>query len=62
MRVKKIECPNPEGWGVDCPYCKDDECGIENPIKECECFMEYWSKDEVDEYTLNEPRTAFEDQ
>lgn len=61
MRVKKIECPNPEEWGADCPYYKNDECGIENPIKECECFMEYWSKDEVDEYTLDEPRTAFED-
>lgn len=55
MRTKKIYCPF-KGW--NCPYNKDGECGIENPINECDVFASIW--DEDDDYVTDEPRTAFE--
>ena len=35
MRKKKIYCPV-NGW--DCPYYKNNECGMENPYKDCDDF------------------------
>lgn len=56
MRKKKIYCPA-NGW--DCPYYKKGECGIENPIKECDDFGYFWDTD--DDYICeDEERTAFE--
>ena len=56
MRKGKIYCPA-NGW--DCPYYKKGECGIEDPIKECDDFGYFW--DEDDGYICeDEERTAFE--
>lgn len=55
-RTKKIYCPV-NGW--DCPYYKDGECGIENPIDECDDFGAFWDKG--DDYESDEPRTFFEE-
>ena len=56
-RTKKIYCPV-NGW--DCPYFKDGECGIENPIEECDDFGFFWDADE--DYLADEERTLFEKQ
>ena len=56
MRIGKIYCPVN---GLDCPYCKDGECGIENPLFECDDFMFFWDEDE-DFICEDEKRTAFE--
>lgn len=61
MRTKKIYCPV-NGW--DCPYYKKDqcglgECGIEDPISECDDFASMWDKDD-DFVCEDEERTAFE--
>lgn len=55
MRTKKIYCPA-NGW--DCPYYRKGECGIENPIAECDDFGCFW--DEDDDYLSDEDRTFFE--
>lgn len=55
MRTKKIYCPA-NGW--DCPYYRKGECGIENPIAECDDFSCFW--DEDDDYLSDEDRTFFE--
>ena len=58
MRKKKIYCPA-NGW--DCPYYKKGECGIENPLEECDDFSYFWDAD--DDYICeDEERTAFEDE
>lgn len=55
-RTKKIYCPV-NGW--DCPYYKNGECGIEDPIHECDDFAIQW--DEDDDYICeDEERTVFE--
>ena len=47
-------------YGCYCKYNKKGECGIEDPIKECEDFGYFW--DEDDGYICeDEERTAFED-
>ena len=56
MRTGKIYCPVN---GLDCPYRKDGECGIENPLFECDDFMFFWDEDE-DFICEDEKRTAFE--
>ena len=56
MRTGKIYCP---ANGLDCPYYKDGECGIENPLFECDDFMFFWDEDE-DFICKDEKRTAFE--
>lgn len=56
MRTNKIYCPCD---AFDCPYYKKGECGIEDPVNECDDFGFYY--DETDEYEADEPRTAFED-
>ena len=43
MRKGKIYCPA-NGW--DCPYYKKGECGIENPLEECDDFGYFWDADE----------------
>lgn len=56
MRKGKIYCPV-NGW--DCSYYKNGECGIENPLKECDDFGYFWDAD--DDYICeDEERTAFE--
>lgn len=56
MRKKKIYCPA-NGW--DCPYYKKGECGIEDPMNECDDFGYFWDAD--DDYICeDEERTAFE--
>lgn len=56
MRKEKIYCPA-NGW--DCPYFKNGECGIENPLFDCDDFMFFW--DEGDDFICeDEERTAFE--
>lgn len=56
MRTKKIYCPCN---GLDCPYFKKDECGIEDPMNECDDFSYFWDKN--DDYICeDEERTAFE--
>lgn len=55
MRTKRIYCPV-NGW--DCPYYKNGECGIEDPIHECDDFAIQW--DEGDDYICeDEERTFF---
>ena len=39
----KVFCPV-NGW--DCPYFKEGECKIENPIEECDDFAFFWDADE----------------
>lgn len=57
MRTAKIYCPV-NGW--DCPYYKDNECGIEDPMNECDDFSYFWDKD--DDYICeDEVRTFFEE-
>lgn len=56
MRTVKIYCPV-NGW--DCPYYKDNECGLENPHADCDDFVSMWDKD--DDYLCeDEERTFFE--
>lgn len=56
MRKGKIYCVA-NGW--DCPYYKAGECGIEDPLNECDDFAYFW--DEDDDYICeDEERTAFE--
>lgn len=56
MRKNKIYCPV-DAW--DCPYYKEGECGIEDPINECGDFVSFWG--EEDNYICeDEERTAFE--
>lgn len=55
MRMNKIYCPL-NGW--DCPYYKNSECGIEDPMNDCDDFGVFW--DEDDDYETDEKRTAFE--
>lgn len=55
MRTKKIYCPF-NGW--DCSYYEIGECGIEDPMSECDDFASVW--DEDDDYVTDEERTAFE--
>ena len=58
MRKGKIYCPL-NGW--DCPYYKKGECGIEDPVKECDDFGYFWDTD--DDYICeDEERTAFENE
>lgn len=57
MRTKKIYCPV-NGW--DCPYYQEGECGIEDPISECDDFAGMWDEDE-DFICEDEERTAFEE-
>lgn len=56
MRTGKIYCPA-DGWG--CPYYKNGECGIENPLADCDDFVLFWDKDD-DFICEDEERTAFE--
>ena len=56
MRKEKIYCPA-NGW--DCPYFKNGECGVENPLLDCSDFRLFW--DEGDDFICeDEERTAFE--
>ena len=58
MRTKKIYCPV-NGW--DCPYYKEGECGIEDPMRDCDDFAVQW--DEDDDYICeDEDRTAYLDE
>ena len=43
MRTGKIYCPV-NGW--DCPYYKNGECGIENPLSDCDDFACFWDEDD----------------
>lgn len=45
MRLNKIYCPV-SGW--DCPYYKDGECGIEDPISECDDFRDFLDEGDPD--------------
>lgn len=36
MRKGKIYCPV-NGW--DCPYYQDNECGLEDPYRDCDDFF-----------------------
>ena len=58
MRKGKIYCPA-DGWG--CPYFKNEngECGLENPLSDCDDFELRWDKDD-DFICEDEERTAFE--
>lgn len=56
MRTGKIYCPA-NGW--DCPYYKNGECGIENPLSDCDDFVLFWDEDD-DFICEDEERTAFE--
>lgn len=56
MRTRKIYCPA-NGW--DCPYYKNGECGIENPLADCDDFVLFWDEDD-DFICEDEERTAFE--
>ena len=56
MRTSKIYCPV-NGW--DCPYYKNGECGIENPLSDCDDFACFWDEDD-DFICEDEKRTAFE--
>lgn len=58
MRMKKIYCPC-NGW--DCPYFKNGECGMDNPIIDCDDFGLFYDKPRLEEVMTNETRTAFED-
>ena len=55
MRKGKIYCPA-NGW--DCPYYKNGECGLDDPMTDCDDFSCFWDAD--DDYICeDEPRTAF---
>lgn len=57
MRTKKIYCPS-NSW--DCPYYKYGECGIEDPMWDCDDFGCFWEED--DNYICeDEERTFFRD-
>lgn len=58
MRTGKIYCPA-DGWG--CPYFKNEngECGLENPLSDCDDFELFWNEDD-DFIHEDEERTAFE--
>ena len=56
MRKGKIYCPA-NGW--DCPYYKDGECGLNDPLEDCDDFAYFW--EEADDFICSdEERTAFE--
>lgn len=56
LRTKKIYCPA-NGW--DCPYYKNGECLIEDPMNDCDDFGAFW--DEDDDYICeDEERTMLE--
>ena len=56
MRIAKMYCPV-NGW--DCPYYKNNECGLEDPYADCDDFASMWDKD--DDYLCeDEERTFFE--
>lgn len=55
MRTKRIYCPV-NAW--DCPYYKLGECGIEDPMNDCDDFPYFWDGD--DDYICDEERTVFE--
>lgn len=58
MRKGKIYCPV-NGWS--CPYYKNGECALENPIQGCVDFGIIWHGSNEDEYTCyDEERTVFE--
>lgn len=59
MRKGKIYCPV-NGW--DCRYYKNGECGLENPIQECDDFGTIWGygSSENDYTCFDEERTVFE--
>ena len=57
MRTVKIYCPV-NGW--DCPYYKNNECGLEDPHIDCDDFASMWDKDD-DYYCEDEVRTFFEE-
>lgn len=42
-------CPTEE-W--DCPYYRDGECLIDNPIEDCDCFYRY-EEEEEEHYTFH---------
>lgn len=54
MRTYKIYCPVC-GWG--CPYFKNGECGIEDPLNECDDFTCFYDEDDI---CKDEERTVFE--
>lgn len=57
MRKEKAYCPAND-W--DCPYYKDGECGIDDPMYDCDAFAFFW--DIEDDYLCHdEPRTAYLD-
>ncbi len=58
MRKKKIYCPV-NGW--DCPYYKNNECGMENPYKDCDDFYGSYGDDyKLSDFYTDEKRTVFE--
>lgn len=58
MRKGKIYCPV-NGWS--CPYYKNGECVLENPIQGCVDFRIIWHGSNEDEYTCyDEEREVFE--
>lgn len=57
MRKYKVYCPDCVG-AFDCPYFKDGECGIENPMNECDDFGALYDEDCI---SYDEVRTAFEE-
>ena len=57
MRKGKIYCPA-DSW--DCPYYKNGECGLNDPLEDCDDFAYFW--EEADDYICpDEERTAFEE-
>lgn len=57
-RTTRIDCPF--GENAECPYCKDFECGIDDPFTECDDFASVYSNRE-DYPKSDEPRTVFEE-
>ena len=56
MRTKRIYCPV-NAW--DCPYYKLGECGIEDPMNDCDDFPYFWDGGDDDYIYEDEERTAF---
>lgn len=42
MRKGKIYCPVN---GRGCPYYKDGECGVEQPLEDCDDFGVFWGNE-----------------